>query len=1388
MFMKHKLLYLFTLLFMATSVGWGQNNSLKSSSELTFKGTDEDVNLFKTSMGITKGSWVIIYGNGFPMTIEKTKNAASDNQITVTFNGQQAPDPISLTGEEKAIIFGGSKGVDLDDDTSITLKSGDVGYIIGGGWGTKGGTATDPKTANVKNVLIDIQNGSVGLIYSGGLYRANVGDINLNIKNAVIDHIYCGGFDQGQTSNTIETEWDSSVNQAVTSTLNMDNSTVNGYLFLGGGQGYSYSKEVKATISKSKLRGGILGTGSNGRSNKVVATVSGCTFERITNGDIIEIAPINRGYVKEVEMTFDGCTFPKSLDDYKAYLGATYCYDGKSKAEVDKVSLHFANCINTPEMRLSHGLENADVTLTGTKAIVGTTYESSSKTLNAYTVATGKEWNLGGIRYEGEATLTNNGSLSITCPTVDDLVAAVKAKASTITLDAETYSLTSQLVIGNSLKLTGKSKTETIITADKSWTGDAKDLIKVAVTENTPATISLLKSNKEIINGVSLSALTIKGAQGNGLVANSPVTLTNMALTDNKEAGLKVASTTVTATNVTTSGNGESGVNIERGQEGTSGSTNFTFDETSFFYEDNKIKANADNLVTVPNNSAWTPVEGENNNFIYTTAPSITTETLSPFPGKNWKGTYTFVYANGKPITITQSEAGKINISVDGTNEYVELLESANPVIFGGSKDKTVESSTITMNSGTIYMLLGGGYGTIETDKTSEKHAGVTGSTKISINGGKINNTLFGGGLYYNHSKDVTIDIKGDLTVGQWLICGGFESGVTSGANYQDFDKSNNTVESATLTIDGGTYGYIAVGGTDGAKGYIKESNATIKNAKASGLYANGSNGRSDKVSIVAENCTFEKPGNGPVEIASLNRGNTTNVDITFTDCTFPENESDIYVYLGATYNTLLNYKGSEYGIKPDNEGKASVKFTFKGGTNVPKVGVSDGLKDADVTLTGAVGYIDQFATGATGGPVKAFTITEGKSWTFGNGLEIVKADEENKQATLTYAANATGDTKAGTLTIGGTMTPAKEDDVTAALKGDKPSASEFDVTGLDGWTSDKLAEKLNEKFYAENVTEGKRTEPFSGIKFICKDGESKVTVYSDKDAANADANPDAKYLVWDDTAKKYKTGENSVEAKSPITLTIKVSDVSDVTSVKVNGEDATKESNGTYKVYAGQKLSVKFETKSNYSVSATINGTRYTNESEYTVPADVEALEMKITYTYVPDDPSTTDPDPEPTEEVKLSFDTTEKTVKVGNEFTLNVTVTGAESSRIVWTSSNSNVATVTSNGKVKAVGTGTATITARIGDVEAVCTLTVEAQPTGIEAVSAGTKLYTVGGQIVIIPAEPVQVTVHAATGVCIYTGRISEALYIPASAGIYLVTLSAGKGEATEKVSVR
>ena len=662
-------------------------------------------------------------------------------------------------------------------------------------------------------------------------------------------------------------------------------------------------------------------------------------------------------------------------------------------------------------------------------------------------------------------------------------------KDNTISLTAGDFVLSSQLVIDKPITLLGAAQNDgkplTNLKADANANWPKKQDGKTI--ENKTANLVSIEGAAE--GNVFLRNIRVMSSQASGINAQSKMTtnLHNVALEANANAGLLVHSAVI-GEGLVTINNGWGSVNV--GTDGTPVySPKFTFDPDCSFAEQSKIwsedtTSDPSTLVEGPNGwTSYVGVQGSSSKEMrYWTNSKLTQE----------KGLYTnttFVYANGNPVVIEKSDEGKVKISVEGTNDFIELAESANPVVLGGSKEGTVASTKITMKSGTVYRLYGGGYGT-----SADKQAKVTGTSTIIMEGGVVWNSLFGGGLRYAHSKDVVIKISQEQTdiptaVGKpntdnlyWLICGGDENGKTTGDGYLDFDKSNNTVEFANLTIDGGTFRYIALGGTDGAKGYIKNVTADIKNAKITGgVYGNGSNGRSDKVIGTLTNCTFEKI-TSVVEIAAVNRGKSKDVSLTFDNCTFPTEASDIYVYLGATYHTLLNYKGSEYGI-PEN-----VNFTFKGEKAMPVVGVSDGLAEANVTLTGAKGHIAKFEI-SDSQSINAFTIPTGKTWTFNGGLEF--AAEEANKATLinngTLVVPATdimaGIAAGGTLAVDTTSTAVVAEMNKATNKSDLSSKT-FSIECKDGVIAS------NETVAKELLKAGKV------VMVLSLDGEYKIASY----------------------------------------------------------------------------------------------------------------------------------------------------------------------------------------------------------------------------------------------------------------------------------------------------
>ena len=107
------------------------------------------------------------------------------------------------------------------------------------------------------------------------------------------------------------------------------------------------------------------------------------------------------------------------------------------------------------------------------------------------------------------------------------------------------------------------------------------------------------------------------------------------------------------------------------------------------------------------------------------------------------------------------------------------------------------------------------------------------------------------------------------------------------------------------------------------------------------------------------------------------------------------------------------------------------------------------------------------------------------------------------------------------------------------------------------------------------------------------------------------------------------------------------------------------------------------------------------------------------------PDDPAVVEPDPAPT--TPLTLDQT--TLNLNQAETATLTVTGAED--VLWTSSDTNVATVDDTGLVTAGIPGTATITAStVNGLTATCTVTVTGGKVTNVAIDASGETPELGG----------------------------------------------------------
>ncbi len=381
----------------------------------------------KALTGTNAGKYAtLVYAGGLPVTV-----SASDAKTKIALTNDEGEAMVLDPSKTLISLYGGMKEANVKSST-IVMTGGTLSELIGGGRGSNGKSA--PYTyADVEGATsITISGGTVGYLIPGGYECARSEGVTVTItgQDTKIGNALCGGYAPvGMAGQSINTLYDESANRVASTTFSMTGGTISGYMFVGGGYSYSYLKEVNATFDGVTMNKGILGNGSNGRSDKVVVTLTGCTFKKANKQtDVIEIAAINRGIVKDVTMNFNGCTFPSETADYYCYLGATYRwgynYNGStSKVEGIPGSVKFSfdsACQNVPVVGISDGLAAADVTLVGAKAKLEKFEYTKEQYHKEFAIDKGKTWTFDndkplsigeGITLSGEGTI--NGHIAL---------------------------------------------------------------------------------------------------------------------------------------------------------------------------------------------------------------------------------------------------------------------------------------------------------------------------------------------------------------------------------------------------------------------------------------------------------------------------------------------------------------------------------------------------------------------------------------------------------------------------------------------------------------------------------------------------------------------------------------------------------------------------------------------------------------------------------------------------------------------------------------------------------------------------------------------------------------------------------------------------------------
>lgn len=375
----------------------------------------------KALTGTNAGKYAtLVYAGGLPVTV-----SASETKTKIKLTSADEGEAMVLDPSKTNIgLYGGMKNAIVDNST-IVMTGGTLADLFGGGYGE--GNKTTGTPADVKGkTSITITGGTVSnLLEGGGKFYAKSNEVEINISgnDTQIANLYAGGYDAGLTSNTLETPLAESVNGVQTVKLTMTGGEITEGIGCGGGQGYTRTGISTVTLKDTKIAS-FYGVLANGRADQIEATLTDCTIAK--KGSYYEFASVNRGTVKDITCTFEGCTF-NDLEQINACLGPVNGWaDSDTNGKIipcvtGKATFKFVNSkTDNPVMQIGQGLESADIELIGAKAKLATFKKNVSTIISEFGIEKGKTWTFDndkplligeGITLSGEGTI--NGHIAL---------------------------------------------------------------------------------------------------------------------------------------------------------------------------------------------------------------------------------------------------------------------------------------------------------------------------------------------------------------------------------------------------------------------------------------------------------------------------------------------------------------------------------------------------------------------------------------------------------------------------------------------------------------------------------------------------------------------------------------------------------------------------------------------------------------------------------------------------------------------------------------------------------------------------------------------------------------------------------------------------------------
>ena len=318
------------------------------------------------------------------------------------------------------------------------------------------------------------------------------------------------------------------------------------------------------------------------------------------------------------------------------------------------------------------------------------------------------------------------------------------------------------------------------------------------------------------------------------------------------------------------------------------------------------------------------------------------------------------IFANGISITISNGTNNASKITYGDNITFIDNFDLSKFTIFGGynNNDTTIASTSITMMGGKVQSVVGGGYGA----------ANVT-TSNVSINGGTAT-YVAGGGWSTDSSTTVTaLDAMTNRTTTTHVTITDGDVKYALGGGRLGYAY----VETANLTINGGTFDEIVAGGINGYTGKATLTiNATEGKSIISGLIASGNRGQ-----VAEANVTITSLGDGGksdlVSIGALSGLTATDggpnaiFDIITFDISKDLQGTLDNIYLGGS--TWDENKANPWDSRTNSLAGAVIKINALGQTIIAK----------DIPADAQHNGYDKYASQAV---AVDYTINAGKTWT----------------------------------------------------------------------------------------------------------------------------------------------------------------------------------------------------------------------------------------------------------------------------------------------------------------------------------------------------------------------------------------------------------------------